>query len=137
MHIQRIRFDQVFDVQTRARSFSFTSEGKHRYGIRLPGRIVPHTGATYVVAFAQRDDWSKVLGWRELGSAQVFQHRPSWPVVWGMTEALLWLIAAGSLAAAKVIGLWTLPVVACVAVLTVLHLRRRKRAVRAALLAAA
>ncbi|TQK07603.1 hypothetical protein [Herbaspirillum sp. SJZ107] len=70
MHIEHIRFDKVFDVQ--ARTFSFTSAGKNRYGVVLPGRIVPYEGATCAVALERPDDWSRVLGWRELGTQEVF-----------------------------------------------------------------
>jgi len=134
MHIERIRFDKVFDVQ--ACDFSFTSAGKTNYGIRLPGRIVPHEGARYAVALAQPDDWSKILGWRELGTQQVFLREPAWLVVWAVAEAVFWVVAVAALAAAKLLGPWVLALLAAVACLLALHLRRRNRALRQALLAA-
>jgi hypothetical protein len=134
MHIERIRFDKVFDVQ--ARDFSFTGAGKTMYGVRLPGRIVPHEGARYAVALARPDDWSRILGWRELGTQQVFLREPAWLVVWAVTEAVFWVVAVAALAAAKLLGPWVLALLAAVACLLALHLRRRNRSLRQALLAA-
>ena len=140
MHIERVRFDQVFDVGARARTFSFTSAGKTRYGVRLPGRIVPHEGAVYAVALARQDDWSTVLGWRELGTRHVILKTvtwPAWPVMWGVGEAACWLLGAGVVVAARGAGPWALLLAAGVIGTLVVHLRRRGRRVRQALLAAA
>ena len=134
MHIQRIRFDKVFDVQ--APGFSFTGAGKTRYGIRLPGRTVPHEGASYAVALERPDDWSRILGWRELGTQRVFLRGPAWLVVWAVTEAVFWVVAVAALVAARLLGPWVLLLLAAVACLLALQLRRRNRALRQALLAA-
>lgn len=66
MHIQRIHFDKVFDVQPRRGLFSFASADGVTYSVHLPGRIIPREGATWAVAFGQPGDWSTLLGWRDL-----------------------------------------------------------------------
>ncbi len=66
MHIQRIHFDKVFDVQQRRGLFSFASADGVTYSVHLPGRVIPAEGATWAVAFAQPGDWSTLLGWRDL-----------------------------------------------------------------------
>lgn len=66
MHIQRIRFDRVFDVQQRLGLFSFVSADGVTYSVHLPGRVIPREGATWAVAFGQPGDWSSLLGWRDL-----------------------------------------------------------------------
>lgn len=135
MHIQRIRFDKVFDVQ--ARSFSFTSEGKHRYGVELPGRVVPHEGATYAVALAQPDDWSRVLGWREIGTRQVFVPRHTWLVRSVYVEMAWWLLCGLMIATAKMLSPWMLLLLPCAIVAVVWQTWRNNRALRQALLAQA
>ena len=97
---------------------------------------MPHQGASYAVALARPDDWSRILGWRELGTQQVFLREPAWLVVWAVTEAVFWVVAMAALAAAKLLGPWVLVLLAGVACLLALHLRRRNRALRQALLAA-
>lgn len=133
MHIERIRFDKVFDVQ--ARAFSFTSAGKHRYGVELPGRFVPHEGATYAVALAGPDDWSKVLGWREIGTREVFLPRHTWLVRSMVVEAAWWLLIGTMIATAKMLTPWMLLLLPCAIVAVVLHTWRSNRALRQALLA--
>jgi hypothetical protein len=66
VHIQRIHFDKVFDVQPRRGMFSFASADGVTYSVHLPGRIIPREGATWAVAFGQAGDWSTLLGWRDL-----------------------------------------------------------------------
>ena len=133
MHIERIRFDKVSDVQ--ARAFSFTSAGKNRYGVELPGRIVPHEGATYAVALAGPDDWSKVLGWREIGTQEVFLPRHTWLVRSMYVEAAWWLLIGSTIATAKMLTPWMILLLPCAIAAVVWHTQRRNRALRQALLA--
>lgn len=101
---------------------------------------MPHEGATYAVALARQDDWSTVLGWRELGTDHVILRTvtwPAWPVMWGVGEAACWLLGAGVVVAASGAGLWALLLAAGVIGTLVVHLRRRGRRVRQSLLAAA
>lgn len=69
MQIERIHFEEVFDVA--AGDFSFRSEGRTHYGVSLGHGTIPEAGAAYAVAFGRPGDWSSVLGWRDLGSPAV------------------------------------------------------------------
>ena len=69
MQIERIHFEEVFDVA--AGDFSFRSEGRTHYGVSLGHGTIPEAGATYAVAFGRPGDWNSVLGWRDLGSPAV------------------------------------------------------------------
>lgn len=69
MQIERIHFEEVFDVA--AGDFSFRSEGRIHYGVSLGHGTIPQAGATYAVAFGRPGDWNSVLGWRDLGSPAV------------------------------------------------------------------
>lgn len=69
MQIERIHFEEVFDVA--AGDFSFRSEGRTHYGVSLGHGTIPQAGATYAVAFGRPGDWNSVLGWRDLGSPAV------------------------------------------------------------------
>lgn len=71
MHIERIHFEEVFDVAASRGAFSFRSAGHTQYGVNLRPGKVPPTGATYAVAFGRAGDWNSVLGWRDLASQEV------------------------------------------------------------------
>lgn len=71
MHIERIRFDAVFDTNAGRGDFSFWSEGRARYGVNLRRGLVPQAGSTWLVALAKSDDWSTVMGWRDLQGGKV------------------------------------------------------------------
>ncbi|MCC2958580.1 hypothetical protein LK542_23500 [Massilia sp. IC2-477] len=73
MYIERIYFDEVFDVQAARGDFSFRSQGHPQYGVNLGNRVVPRAGSTYAVAFGKPGDWSIVLGSRDLASSVVFR----------------------------------------------------------------
>jgi len=68
MYLERIHFDEVFDVVMPRSAFSFKSGGRVRYGASLGHRVVPDEGSTFAVVFAQPDNWTTVLGWRDLRS---------------------------------------------------------------------
>lgn len=69
MQIERIHFEEVFDVA--AGDFSFRSEGRAHYGVSLGHGTIPQAGATYAIAFGRAGDWNSVLGWRDLASPAV------------------------------------------------------------------
>lgn len=76
MHIQRIHFDRVFDVQPHRGMFSFASDDAVTYSVHLPGRVIPREGATWAVAFEAPGDWSTLLGWRDLAAQRTtLNHR--------------------------------------------------------------
>ena len=66
MHVEMIHFEKVFDAHAGRGDFSFESNGQVRYGVKLQRGMVPRAGSTYLVAFAESDDWSTVLGWLDL-----------------------------------------------------------------------
>lgn len=135
MHIERIRIDRVFDAQARG-AFSFCSGGSVTYGVELPGKIVPRSGAVLVVAFARPGDWSSVLGWRDAaGGKVVLDDR------WWIELDLVYTLAPLPLVAGLVLGgaaggLAALVAVAAAVAWLVAWVVRRNRRVRAALLGA-
>lgn len=78
MHIETIRFDDVFDVAARGGHFSFRRGGKTHYGVKLQNNLIPRAGSTYMIAFAQPGQWDTVLGWRDLASSEVRLAQPTW-----------------------------------------------------------
>lgn len=70
MHIERIHFEEVFDVAPGRGDFSFRSGGRTEYGVNLRRGTIPRAGGTYAVAFARAGDWTSVLGWRDLDSQE-------------------------------------------------------------------
>lgn len=83
MHIERIRFDEVFDVQAGRGDFSFRSGGRPRYGVKLPKRVIPAPGSTFALAFDEPGDWSSIIASRDLASIEVVLTRPTWSAVLG------------------------------------------------------
>lgn len=61
MHVERVRFDRVFDVQERLKEFSFEDRGRPVYGVRALGLGIPREGATYAVAFLESGNWETVV----------------------------------------------------------------------------
>lgn len=137
MHIERIRFDRVFDIQPHHGVFSFASADQVTYGVHVPGRTIPREGAVWAVAFERPGDWSTLLGWRDMAAQRTrltYQVRhllvdQAWGVYWFAIPALalglyvggLWA-AAAIVAAAAAGGVWMLR-----------HVVLRNRRVRAAL----
>jgi hypothetical protein len=78
MHIEEIRFDEVFDVQALRGDFSFKTQGRSCYGVNLGNKIIPLPGSRFAVAFVKPGDWSTVLAWRDLASGKVRFKQPSW-----------------------------------------------------------
>lgn len=78
MHIERIHFDEVFDVQPSRGDFSFRSRAKAHYGVNLRNRVIPRPGATFAVAFEKPGDWLSVVASRDLASDKVVLARPTW-----------------------------------------------------------
>ncbi|VXC03552.1 hypothetical protein [Massilia sp. 9I] len=89
MHIERIRFDEVFDVQAARGDFSFRSRGRPHYGVNLGNRVIPGAGTTYAVAFDKPGDWSTVLACRDLASSIVTLRQPAWPALLAQTGDFL------------------------------------------------
>lgn len=139
MHIERIRFDRVFDAQPRGGAFSFASAGKTVYGVALPGRRIPREGATLALVLAQAGNWQSVLGWRDLGTQETAVAGSTLGIVVDSLDPLCYLtpflIAGGFLLAGVAGALGGLTVAgAGVAWLAARGLQRRRR-VRAALAA--
>lgn len=83
MHIERIRFDEVFDVQAGRGDFSFRSGGRPHYGVNLQNRVIPAPGSTFALAFDKAGDWSSIIASRDLASNEVVLTRPTWSAVLG------------------------------------------------------
>ncbi|MBQ5949092.1 hypothetical protein [Massilia sp. ST3] len=78
MKIERIHFDEVFDVAAWRGDFSFRSGGKPHYGVHIDNKVIPRAGSTYAIAFGRPGDWTSVLAWRDLSSSAVGLKSPSW-----------------------------------------------------------
>jgi len=78
MHIKQVRFDRVFDVQERLGDFSFEDGGWPVYGVNVAAMGIPRAGSTYAVAFADADNWTTVIGWRDLATSTVEIRRSAW-----------------------------------------------------------
>lgn len=140
MQIQQIHFDEVFDAQPVRGDFSFTMHGQRFYGANLGKNVMPNPGTTFAVAFAKIDDWTTVLGWRDLSSNTVRLKQPNWM---GLLLALHNLITFGPLLIAAVLafagesmGAGIFATMFAVGLLTsVIRSARRNRIVEQALLA--
>ncbi|MGB9110344.1 MAG: hypothetical protein WCC39_16780 [Telluria sp.] len=138
VHVEKIRFDEVFDVVAHRGSFSFRSGNRTHYGARLQNHLIPRPGATFAIAFAEPDQWSTVLGWRELASAEVTLARPAWhALLLGLGDIAcvgMVLIAAGLLLAGAFGALAAMLALACMTLFQYWRARRRNGAVEQALL---
>jgi len=75
MHVERVRFDRLFDVRERLREFSFEEGGWPVYGVSALGLGIPREGATYAVAFHKHGNWETVVGWRDLATSKIALRR--------------------------------------------------------------
>lgn len=71
MHIECVRFDEIFDTVPRSGAFSFRSDGRPYYGVQAIDRAIPRAGARYAVVLSEPGNWAGLIGWRELGSSRV------------------------------------------------------------------
>ena len=78
MHIETIRFERVFDVQSEM--FSFESGGKREFAVAFDRKSVPVTGSTFAVAFEEAGNWQTVSGWRDLSTTRVKLQRSAWGI---------------------------------------------------------
>jgi hypothetical protein len=139
MHVETIRFDEVFDVVERSGTFSFKTGGRPEYGVRLQNHAIARQGATYAVAFAERGNWATVMGWRDLASGDVVLARPTMSGGFGfyvMSDLIIygWLFITGTLLVAGGVVLALLALVLPVAGMALL-LMRHNRAVKDVLFA--
>jgi hypothetical protein len=116
MHVENIRFDEVFDAAESSGCFSFRSDSRTVYGVRLHNRVIPRSGSTFAVAFAEPGNWNTVLGWRELSSAdgmRAVASQSSW--VLALSDYLVMLLLGGLLLAHVPGGVAIMAALACVA----------------------
>ncbi|MEW7851442.1 hypothetical protein AB2N08_22365 [Massilia aurea] len=78
MHIETVRFDRVFDVQSG--TFSFEAGGKRQFAVIFDHELVPTAGSTFAVALDEPGNWQQVIGWRDLSGATVGLKRSAWYV---------------------------------------------------------
>lgn len=140
MQIERVHFEDVFDVDTFRGNFSFRARQRTHYGVRLHSRLVPRKGSVYAIAFGRAGDWSTVLGWREIGTPGIGLRYPTW---FACVEAFddVYMIGIAFIAAALLFGgpaaaLAVLALVVAAATLHLVRTARLNRQVRAALAAA-
>lgn len=140
MHVESIRFDEVFDVAAHRGDFSFRSRNRTHYGVRLRSHVIPRPGSTFAIAFAEPGKWNTVLGWRELASPDVMLAHPTWSaVLLSLSDIVcvgMLLIAAGLLLAGAAGALAAMLALACMALFQVWRSQRLNQAVKRALLAA-
>jgi len=91
MHIERIDFDEVFDVQPGPGDFSFRSGGQTHYAVNLWRGLIPQAGSSYLIAFAKPGDWSTVLGWLDLQTGTRRLKNNTWLAVLSDMTAIAWL----------------------------------------------
>jgi hypothetical protein len=116
MHVQNIRFDEVFDAAESSGFFSYRSDGRTVYGVRLHNRVIPRSGSTFAVAFAEPGNWNTLLGWRELSSADPMRavaSQSSW--VLALSDYLFMLFLGGLLLAHVQGGVVIMAALTCVA----------------------
>lgn len=135
--IQQVCFDRVFDAQPDSGDFSFESAGKRQFGVRLAPGHIPRAGATYAVALRAKDDWQKIIGWRDLSTPHVTLMQSTWDVLCGEMY-ILYMAGPGFIAAALVFfGGWAmlaaLLLLLCLAAWTIRWAARRNRLVEQAL----
>lgn len=140
MRIEEIHFDEVFDAQPRRGDFSFRGAGQVHYGVQLQNGVIPRDGARFAIAFADPGNWSTVLGWRDLASAEVTLKHPGWSAWLSMLGDVI-LFGPFVVGGALVFGgppaaLVAATLAAGLAVYRAGQVRRLNRAVRRALLAA-
>lgn len=78
MHIETVRFERVFDVQSG--TFSFEAEGKREFAVVFDHKSVPAAGSTFAVAFEEPGNWQTVTGWRDLSTTRVKLQRSAWVI---------------------------------------------------------
>lgn len=139
MRIERIHFEEVFDIQSARGDFSFRSRGRARYGVNLHSGMIPRPGSTFAVAFEKPGDWGTVLGCRDLAGNQVKLRQPSWTAL--LCGGADFLLAAPVLIGAALVlgGSWPGMIVAALFILAIAYAIvlavRTNRAVTRALLA--
>jgi hypothetical protein len=92
MYIKKIQFEKIFDVAARRGDFSFKSGDQSCYGINLRRGVIPREDTPYAVAFADPNDWSSMLGWRDLETGAVSLNHSVWNSLWiGMADLYMLL----------------------------------------------
>lgn len=113
MHVEKVRFDEVFDAVERSGNFSFKSHGRTEYGAKLQNHVIPRAGSTYAVAFAERGNWATVMGWRDLASPDVVLTHSTWSFwFFALSDLIVYsvLFIAGALLIAGAVALAALAI---------------------------
>lgn len=141
MHIEQVRFDEIFDVQAGRGQlrgdFSFRSGHKPCYGVNLGG-FIPAAGTCYLVAFERPGDWTSALAWRAPGAREVRFRQAGWLALSAtLVDVLLFspFVVAGGILLAGGWGALVLAIayLALVATGVALGVRRKRRIERALL----
>ena len=78
MHIEKIHFDNVFDVLYNLGTFSFSTGELKKYAVTVVPHMIPRPDTTYIVAFTKPEDWRTVGGWREVASGEIALTYSGW-----------------------------------------------------------
>jgi len=78
MHIETVRFERVFDVQSG--TFSFEADGKREFSVIFDHKSVPDAGSTFAVVLDEPGNWQTVAGWRDLSMLSVGLKRSAWAI---------------------------------------------------------
>lgn len=137
MHIETVRFERVFDVQSG--TFSFEADGKRQFAVIFDHKNVPAAGSTFAVALDEPGNWQRVIGWRDLSTVTVGLKCSAWATAIGLLFdfyfvlipiPVLALVLGGPWAALAAFGLMVLGACAMV-VGTARHNRQIERALLA------
>jgi len=137
MHIETVRFERIFDVQSG--TFSFEAGGKREFGVIFDHKSVPDAGSTFAVVLDEPGNWQTAAGWRDLSTARVGLKRSAWAIAIDLLFdfyfvlipiPVLALVLGGPWAALGTFGLMVLGACAMV-VGAARHNRQIERALRA------
>lgn len=79
MHIEKVTFDRVFDIQRHAASryspqrtdFSFESGGRKHYAVQVPGWPRIAAGDSVTAVLGTRGNWQTLAGWKNQANGEV------------------------------------------------------------------
>lgn len=77
MSFSTVRFDRVFDLHRRVggrypphTEFSFESNGRVHYSVRVPGHPTIEVGMTVTAVLTEPGNWQSLKGWRNLSNGE-------------------------------------------------------------------
>ena len=137
MHIERVRFDRVFDV-TSYGVFSFESGGAAVYDVHLREGFIPSEGMTLDVVFRTPGKWASVVAWQDPASGKIVLRETPWESMVNNAAPLARMAAGFAVAGFFIAGGWgvlgALPILAGIAIHDGMSVGRSNREAQWALL---